>query len=164
MRLIKGFIISVFVLFLLVLLMGLLLPARTIVSRAANLPAAPASVYPWLAEVQRWPSWMEGLDSNTVSQLNDSVTRIGNMEIRMLQRSDTLIQTEWITAEGQHHFSIMRLLPADNGKLCTVQWQFEQKVGWWPWERLGTLLHEKIMGPRLETNLERLREKIITTP
>lgn len=162
MRLIKGFIIGLIVLFVLLVLMGLLLPSTTIVSRAIDLPAPPASVLPWLADVNRWPYWMEGLDSNQIKKMNDSVTRIGKMEVVMLVHADTLIQTRWLSAEGQVHLSAMRLIPSDEGRLCTVQWQFEQQVGWLPWERLGTLLHEKVMGPQLENNLERLRQRIIS--
>lgn len=162
MRLIKGFIISLPVLFLLLVLMGLLLPARTIVSRAVNLPAPPARVLPFLADIEKWPSWMTGLDSTQMKRMNDTLVQIDKMKIFLLQRSDTLIQTKWITTSGEEHLSTMRLLPADNGKLCTVQWQFEQEVGWLPWERLGTMMHEKIIGPQLENNLDKLREQLIT--
>jgi hypothetical protein len=161
MRLIKGFIIGLIVLFFLLVLMGLLMPSQTIVSRAIDLPAPPSTVLPWLSSVNRWPAWMEGLDSTQMKTINDSVTQIGKMEVVMLVNSDTLIQTRWTSADGIPHLSTMRLLPADQGKLCTVQWQFEQKVGWLPWERLGTMMHEKIMGPQLENNLERLRQQII---
>lgn len=162
MRLIKGFIISLTVLFLLLFLMGLLLPARTIVSRAVNLPAPPARVLPLLADIEKWPSWMTGLDSTQMKRVNDTLVQIDKMRIFLLQRSDTLIQTKWITTSGEEHISTMRLLPADNGKLCSVQWQFEQEVGWLPWERLGTMMHEKIIGPQLENNLDKLREQLVT--
>ncbi len=162
MRLIKGFLISIPVLFFLLVLMGLLLPARTIVSRAVNLPAPPARVLPYLADIEKWPSWMSGLDSTKMNKVNDTLVQIDKMKIFLLQRNDTLIQTKWMMANGEEHLSTMRLLPSDGGKLCTVQWQFEQSVGWLPWERLGTMLHEKIIGPQLESNLEKLREQLIT--
>ena len=162
MRLIKGFIISILVLFFLLVLMGLLLPGRTIVSRAVNLPAPPARVLPFLADIEKWPSWMSGLDSTQLSKVNDTLVQIDKMKIFLLHRSDTLIQTKWLMTTGEEHLSTMRILPADGGKLCTVQWQFEQEVGWLPWERLGTMLHEKIIGPQLENNLDKLRVQLIT--
>lgn len=162
MRMLKLAVISVVVLFMLLLLMGLLLPSRTIVSRAVDLPAPAAVALPWLTEVKRWPQWMQGLDSFLLKQQNDSVFTFVKTEIHILQQSDTLIQTQWITEEGQQHLSTMRLIPAADGQLCTLQWQFELEVGWLPWERLGTTMHEKILGPQMETNLELLRQQVIT--
>lgn len=162
MRIFKIAAISVVVLFVLLLSMGLLLPSHILVSRAVDLPAPASVVLPWLTEVKRWPEWMQGLDSSQLRPQNDSIITIGKTEIRILRRSDTLVQTQWITEEGQRHLSTMRLFPTANGQLCTLQWQFELEVGWLPWERMGTIMHEKIFGPQMEANLEQLRQQIIT--
>lgn len=162
MRILKLAVISVVVLFVLLLLMGLLLPSRSIVSRAIDLPAPAAVALPWLSNVNRWSKWMQGLDSFLLKQQSDSVFTFGKTEIHILQQSDTLIQSKWISGEGYRHLCTMRLIPSSDGQLCTLQWQLEQEVGWVPWERLGTTMHEKILGPQMEINLEQLRQQIIT--
>ena len=58
----------------------------------------------------------------------------------------------------------MRVIADAANAGCTVQWQFEQTLGWLPWDRLGSMLNEKIMGPQLEANLQQLRNKVLTTP
>jgi hypothetical protein len=65
---------------------------------------------------------------------------------------------------GTVQISTMQLISIPEGQGCTVQWQFEQEVGWWPWERLGSMMNEKIMGPQLQTNLQRLSDHLLTTP
>ena len=37
------------------------------------------------------------------------------------------------------------------------QWQFEQEVAWYPWERLSSLMNDKILGTLMEKNLARLQ-------
>jgi len=44
-----------------------------------------------------------------------------------------------------------------------VQWQFEQKLKWYPWEKFASLMSDKIMGPMMEANLDELRKLVEKT-
>jgi hypothetical protein len=44
-----------------------------------------------------------------------------------------------------------------------VQWQFEQKVKWYPWERLGSMMNDKILGTMMEKNLNNLKALVEKT-
>jgi uncharacterized membrane protein len=164
MRLLRFFLISVLVLSLLLFGIGLLMPSRVVVSRAIDLPVAATKVLPLLQNIQQWPRWMQGLDSSTIKQVNDSVYQLGNLRVNWITRTDSLMLSEWHSPKGTMQLSAMQLISIPQGQGCTVQWQFEQAVGWWPWERLGSMMNEKIMGPQLETNLQRLSNHLLTTP
>lgn len=164
MRLLRFFLISVLVLSLLLFGIGLLMPSRVVVSRAIDLPVAATKVLPLLQNIQQWPRWMQGLDSSTIKQVNDSVYQLGNLRVNWITRTDSLMLSEWHSQKGTMQLSTMQLISIPQGQGCTVQWQFEQAVGWWPWERLGSMMNEKIMGPQLETNLQRLSDYLLTTP
>ena len=164
MRLLRFFLISVLVLSLLLFGIGLLMPSRVVVSRAIDLPVAATKVLPLLQNIQQWPRWMQGLDSTSITLVNDSVYQLGNLRVNWITRTDTLLLSEWHSQKGTMQLSAMQLSSIPQGQGCTVQWQFEQAVGWWPWERLGSMMNEKIMGPQLETNLQRLSDHLLTTP
>jgi uncharacterized membrane protein len=164
MRLLRFFLISVLVLSLLLFGIGLLMPSRVVVSRAIDLPVAATKVLPLLQNIQQWPRWMQGLDSSTIKQVNDSVYQLGNLRVNWITRTDSLMLSEWHSQKGTMQLSTMQLISIPQGQGCTVQWQFEQAVGWWPWERLGSMMNEKIMGPQLQTNLQRLSDHLLTTP
>jgi len=164
MRLLRFVFISVLVLLLLLFGIGLLMPSRVVVSRAIDLPVASTKVLPLLQNIQQWPLWMQGLDSSEVSKVNDSTFQLGKLRVNWITRNDTLLLSEWHPENGIVQISTMQLISIPGGQGCTVQWQFEQAVGWWPWERLGSMMNEKIMGPQLQTNLQRLSDYLLTTP
>ncbi len=164
MRQIRFFLISVLVLSLLLFGIGMLMPSRVVVSRAIDLPVARTKVLPLLQNIQQWPLWMQGLDSSTVLMVNDSTYQLGKLRVNWITRNDTMQLSEWHPENGTVQISTMQLISIPAGQGCTVQWQFEQAVGWWPWERLGSMMNEKIMGPQLQTNLQRLSDYLLTTP
>ncbi|MBU3744131.1 MAG: hypothetical protein FGM61_06215 [Sediminibacterium sp.] len=164
MRLVKFALISALVLFLLLLGIGLLMPSKVVVSRAINLPVPAGRVVPYMQDVRQWPQWMQGLDSNQITSINDSVYQIGNLKVQWIERSNNAMISQWNSDKGSMQVSTMRVIADSANAGCTVQWQFEQPLGWLPWERLGSMLNEKIMGPQLEANLQQLRNKVLATP
>lgn len=164
MRLLRFFLISALVFSLLLFGIGMLMPSRVVVSRAIDLPVARTKVLPLLQNIQQWSLWMQGLDSSAIKMLNDSTYQLGKLGVNWITRNDTLLLSEWHPENGTLQISTMQLISIPQGQGCTVQWQFEQSVGWWPWERLGSMMNEKIMGPQLQTNLQRLSDHLLTTP
>ncbi|MEB3088255.1 hypothetical protein VJJ19_07440, partial [Parvimonas sp. D4] len=65
-----------------------------------------------------------------------------------------------ITAKGKPQISTMRVIYQPQQGVTIVQWQFEQSIGWLPWEKLGSIMNDKILGPMMEKNLDQLRRLI----
>lgn len=147
MRVIKLGFISVVIFFVLLTLGGLLLPSHNIVSRALNIKAKPISILPLIQNKSQWHMWMEGMDSTTLNK---------RQQIQIISASDSLIVANWKTAEA-NYTTKFRLIYSPGQAVTIVQWQFEQDVAWYPWERLSSLMNDKILGTLMEKNLARLQ-------
>ena len=147
MRAIKLGLISAVVFFALFTLGGLLLPSHNVVSRAVNIKAKPGSILPLVQNTSEWHLWMEGIDSSTMQQ---------KQTIQIISVSDTLIVANWKTAEA-NYTTKFRFIYNPGQAVTIVQWQFEQEVKWYPWERLSSLMNDKILGTLMEKNLAKLQ-------
>ena len=147
MRVIKLGFISVVIFFVLLTLGGLLLPSHNIVSRAVNIKAKPISILPLIQNKSQWHMWMEGMDSATVDK---------RQQVQIISVSDSLIVANWNTAEA-NYLTKFRLIYNTDQSVTIFQWQFEQEVAWYPWERLSSLMNDKILGTLMEKNLARLQ-------
>jgi len=147
MRVIKLGIISVVVFFVLFTLGGLLLPAHNIVSRAVNIKAKPISILPLVQNKAMWHLWIEGMDNANLNK---------RQQIQITSVSDSLVVANWKTAEA-NYTTKFRLIYNPGQGITIVQWQFEQDVKWYPWERISSLMNDKILGTLMEKNLAKLQ-------
>ena len=46
--------------------------------------------------------------------------------------------------------------PLEKGNYV-IHWTFEQHVRWYPWEKFQTLLNEKLLGTKMEMELQNLQ-------
>ncbi|MBX9890688.1 MAG: hypothetical protein K2Y12_00060 [Chitinophagaceae bacterium] len=155
MRLIRFALISAVILFALATAIGLLLPSRVIVSRAVDIAAAPEKVRQFTHGIDRWKTWVAGMGDTSVHVFNAADAQIGNNRVTMQLQNDTTYVTLWTGRSGSPQTSTMRIIPL--GSITTVQWQFEQHIGWMPWERLGSMMNDKILGVMMEQNLSTLK-------
>ena len=147
MRVIKLGIISAVVFFILFTRGGLLLPSHKIVSRAVNIKAKPASILPLVQNKSAWHLWIEGMDSTTLNK---------RQQVQIVAVSDSLVVANWKTAEA-NYTTKFRFIYNPGQAVTIVQWQFEQEVKWYPWERISSLMNDKILGTLMEKNLAKLQ-------
>jgi hypothetical protein len=147
MRVIKLGIISAVIFFILFTLGGLLLPSHNIVSRAVNIKAKPASILPLVQNKSAWHLWIEGMDSTTLNK---------RQQVQIVAVSDSLVVANWKTAEA-NYTTKFRFIYNPGQAVTIVQWQFEQEVKWYPWERISSLMNDKILGTLMEKNLAKLQ-------
>ena len=147
MRVIKLGIISAVVFFILFTLGGLLLPSHNIVSRAVNIKAKPASILPLVQNKSAWHLWIVGMDSTTLNK---------RQQVQIVAVSDSLVVANWKTAEA-NYTTKFRFIYNPGQAVTIVQWQFEQEVKWYPWERISSLMNDKILGTLMEKNLAKLQ-------
>ncbi len=147
MRVIKLGLISVVVFFVLFTLGGLLLPAHNIVSRAVNIKAKPISILPLVQNKAMWNLWIEGMNNATLNK---------RQQIQITSVSDSLVVANWQTAEANYTTKFRMIYNPGQG-VTIVQWQFEQDVKWYPWERISSLMNDKILGTLMEKNLAKLQ-------
>lgn len=157
MKLIRFILISVVVMFAIASFIGLLMPSTVLVSRAVNVSAPKDSIIRYVNDIRQWKEWMEGLRDPSVIIQSASFAEMKGTKVSITGLSDSTIRSVWTTKNGNSQFATMQLIGSPGQDITVVQWQFEEKLNWYPWERLGSMMNDKIIGPMMETNLNNLK-------
>jgi len=164
-RIIKLGLISAVVLFLVATIIGLLLPSTVVVSRATDIGKSADSLLPVLSDLSRWPEWIEGVKDNgfavTTPQskgVGAKAKQNGNI-ITLTGIAPRKISSLWEGGNGFNQQAEFNLYTDSANTVSTVQWSFTQHIGWYPWERLGSFMNDKILGPVMEKSLENLKKR-----
>ncbi|MEX6687755.1 SRPBCC family protein [Danxiaibacter flavus] len=157
MRLIKLAVISFVVFFILLTAMGSLFPSNVLVSRAVDISASPDSIRAYIDDYQKWNEWMEGAkESEYKVTSSDSVKAFyGNVIITLIKKEPNKWQHRWKAGKSIQLSSIQII---SSGSVSTVQWQFEEHVKWYPWEKIGSMMNDKILGGNMEKSLANLKK------
>ncbi len=164
MRFVKLALISLLVLFLLSTTMGLLFPSKVVVSRSVLIRQSPDSVMAVIGDMTRWRLWMDGVNETGLTvtagdgKSAPSAASIGTTHIRLVSRDSLQLKTVWEGPSGRSQSSGIAVVPDSSHTITAVHWYFEQELKWYPWERLGSLMNDKIMGPTMEKSLENLKK------
>lgn len=157
MKLFRFFILSLVALFGIASFIGVLLPSKVLVSRAVDIKAPKDSIFPELNNVGKWKNWIDGLQQADPSFFSSSKVEIGGTVIEIKQVTDSTVVSLWTGKNGDTQISTIRVIANPFQNITVVQWQFEQRVKWYPWERLGSMMNDKILGTMMEKNLNNLR-------
>ncbi|MBX9733943.1 MAG: hypothetical protein K2X37_07755 [Chitinophagaceae bacterium] len=156
MKLIRFALISVFVLVILASAISFLFPSYVLVSRAITIEQPRRVVLPLVSDYRQWHLWVEGFGDTTVKIIDAHTAIVGKTTVKTLRITDSLITANW--GEGKNlQTSKIRLIGSDTSHTTILQWQFEQKLQWYPWEKFGSMMNDKILGPMMEKNLQQLK-------
>lgn len=161
MKLIKLGVLSLFFIALLITGMSLFIPSKTRVSRAITLSLPAAQVSGYLSDMRNWPEWNELLQGVEQSQLKATPESITGPDVRIerLSTSDTSITSLW-RAGGEKAVHCTYALTAYDPSSTVVQWYFDFQVKWYPWEKFGSILFDRQLGPLMEKSLDQLKKSI----
>ena len=81
-------------------------------------------------------------------------TKIGSSTIKILSSKPLEITGEWIEKNGDVQKTTIDLI--SNRNKTVVHWQFEQDLKWYPWQRFGSMVNDKVIGSMMESNLANL--------
>ncbi|MBL7769967.1 MAG: hypothetical protein JNK20_13370 [Flavipsychrobacter sp.] len=151
MRLIKLLLISIVFFFLLLTAFTSLIPSTVRISRAVDIQASKEEVLPYLENEQRWPEWNRWFQ--------DSIKKI---DVRFNNKTDSSLQYQWAT--GDRNITSNFMLYGVREGTTTVQWFFEFELSWYPWEKLGSIVYDKQMGPVMDESLGNLKSLVESNP
>ncbi|MCU0321522.1 MAG: hypothetical protein MUE72_03850 [Chitinophagaceae bacterium] len=158
MRFIKLGLISVFFLFLIVTLMGLLLPANVVVSRAVDITAPKDSIFKMVADIRQWKQWVTGMNKEGVVISSPTEANLLGTNVKITSTKDYMVLSTWKGKNGTTQESIIRVIQDSTSPKAVAQWQFTEHLKWYPWQRFGSMMNEAVMGSQLETNLANLKK------
>jgi len=163
MRFIKASLIGLLVLFLLLTIIGLLMPSSVTVLRTADINMPVDSVRFYTNDPANWRYWINGADTASYKQLTpstvakDSKIILGSFTITVIDNNPKYIITVWKGSTGREELSRLELYNTASGT-TSVHWSFQQHLNWYFWERLGAMLHDQVFGPSMEASLAKLKE------
>lgn len=160
MKLIRFAFISVLVIGILITAISSLFPSVVITSRAVEVNATSAQIQHCVSNLSAWKGWMSDWKDQSVL-VQDSVANVGTQRIELVSKTDSTVILNWI-ATGQAPYKVqIEWLPLKEGTYV-IHWSFEQHVQWYPWEKFQTLLNEKVLGAKMEEELQHLTACILS--
>jgi hypothetical protein len=160
MKLIRFALISVLVIGILITAIASLFPSMVITSRAVEVNATKEQIQHCVKDLSAWKGWMSDWKDQSV-MVQDSLAQVGTQTIKMLSSTDSSVLLQWV-ATGQAPYQVqIEWLPLKEGTYV-IHWSFEQHVKWYPWEKFQTLLNEKVLGAKMEEELQNLTTCILS--
>lgn len=162
MRYIKIVFGGLLILFILLTLIGLLMPSSVIVFRSVEINAPADTIRYYTNNIAHWKYWINGADTAYFKQLTSSATDkdskilLGSFTITIISVDTKHITTFWEGSSGGKQLNNLELRDNSNGN-TVINWSFQQKLKWYPWERLSAMLHDKVFGPSMEVSLVKLK-------
>ena len=158
MKYVKLIFISVLFLSVLVTGISLLFPSKVIASRAIEVNTSADKIAYFTADLSHWNQWMSDWKQNKVV-LKNNTAYIGTQTVRFIDKTDTKVNYEWL-ATGQNPYLVTFEWTLLKDNTYVIHWSFEQNVKWYPWEKFQTLLNDKLLGAKMEIELQHLQEAI----
>jgi len=164
MRIFKLAVISAIVLFIIITAISSLLPSQVLVSRAADIKGSAAKVKMQVFDLKNWQKWMTDAKGQRgeykFNQLANTLDIVAT-QVSITSASDTTLITLWKSSTNMTGtFRIIDHHRADS--LLTIQWQMEQKVKWYPWQKFAAITKDEIWGASMEKSLENLKALVET--
>jgi hypothetical protein len=168
MRFIKLGLISIVVLFLIITAISALIPSSVTITRTIDIDAPADSVYSNINDLNKWSRWLSNSDSAKFTITGKAVGKGSHVTIvyvgstnettvDILESSSTEIKTLWHVGEAKPLTGDFYLI-AKAGAPVTLQWQFVQKVKWYPWEKFSLIFSDKAFGPFMEKSLDNFKQ------
>ncbi len=158
MRFIKLALFSIAILFVVITCVGLLFPSTVVVSRATDIVAPKDSIFALIKDVNQWKLWVEGMKNNGVIISSSTEADLAGTKLSITSVKDYTVESIWTGRRGTVQQSTIKIYQDTASPKAVVHWQFVEKLSWYPWDRLSSMLNDKIMGEQLERNLSNLRK------
>jgi len=136
------------------------MPSTVLVSRAIDINAPADSIKPHIADLRQWVNWVKGMNAPLVKIISAREADLGTQKVLLSSVTDTTVETQWVplSKSSPIQISTIHLIQRPERNLTIVQWQFVQHLRWYPWEKLGSFMNDKILGPMMELNLQNLKQ------
>jgi hypothetical protein len=164
MRFVKLAIISAIVLFIVIFLFSLIIPSTVRVSRAIDISVSKDSLIAQLADLRQWKQWNIMANNSELGKEQFTETAITSEQMTITKKAlvgDTLF-TNWKQPNARVLNSGFSWYGKD-GQLV-LQWYFDIKLRWYPWEKFGSIVFDKQLGPPMEKSLGNLKKLLEKNP
>jgi hypothetical protein len=164
MKIIRLFLISAIVLFMVLTFVFALFPSDIRISRVIDIDAPSAKTDSVIQELKTWDEWNEfvkdpqltGKQASKPSSGNNAYIRFDQFRVAITDSGTDSISTLWSKKGARPFNGSFLLVPISSGH-TVVQWYFDFHFRWYPWEKMGAMFYDKQLGPVMEKSLENLK-------
>lgn len=166
MRVIKLGLLSFFFLFILITLISLFIPSTVRISRAVNVYTDPSQVLVPVRNLQQWSQWYPGLKTLPPGKIQFSnqsgkpVMTIPGSTVIIKTANDQQVLADLVGAKGKTIMNGFNAITHNQSDSVTLQWYMDFSLKWYPWEKFGSMLYEKMYGATMEQGLSNLEHLI----
>ena len=144
-----------------------MMPSVIMVGRSAEIKAPIDSVRFYTNDPANWRFWINGADTSYYKELTSSTTQkgskiiLGTYIVTVLENDPDTIFTLWHGQNTKEQINKLDLsYTSTTADSTVVNWAFQQHLSWLPWDRLGGMLHDEVIGPSIQASLEKLKEVV----
>lgn len=174
MKALKKVILVILVLPILLLVGSFFLPSQYHVERVIVIKATPETIYPWLAQLKKWPEWTvwnaerdatlvntyTGPAEGAGAEMSWTAKELGNGAMKLTAAdAKTGVKYE-LNFENGKFLSTGGVTMAPSGDSTRVTFYNEGEFGMNPVRRYFGLLMDKFMGGDFGKNLDGLKRKV----
>jgi hypothetical protein len=156
MRLLKLLFLSVVVFSILFFLLSFLFPSQVRVSRAASIRSSQHGVLLNLRDMRTWQQWNEMVQNPDLTGISVDSGKFQSDQLQINLKDEEPVRHIWrkngIAIEGG--FNLIR----SAGDNIIVQWYMDFPLKWYPWEKFGSMLYDKQIGPVMERSLDKFKK------
>lgn len=158
MRILKLILISIVVFGGLIMAFSLLFPPSVRISRAINIGVSKEKVQHDLSNLAKWRYWnkMTNNEELTNEKFSDSSFSSDQMKISLVSASQNSVITRWNRHQNESINSGFNLISSADSTI--VQWYFDFQLNWYPWEKFGSIIFDKQLGPPMESSLSNFKK------
>lgn len=158
MRVLKLFLISVVLLFVVVTAISLLIPSHVRISKAINIHGQKDSIFVLINDTSNWKLW------HPAFMPNDSIQSFPPIHILEQSQTDSSIVMHLQQGSKPRVANVWKVYRHDLVDSLTLQWYMDFQLKWYPWRKFGSLLYEKTYGAMMEKGLENLKAEVEQQP
>ncbi len=106
---------------------------------------------------------MDGMNTNTIQFVTPQIEEKSRManenkkSIYLTKSTRDSVEAIWQNQKGNHLLCVFLLSNNTASNTTKLNWYFEQKLSWYPWQRLPAIASDKIWGPFMEESLDKLK-------
>jgi hypothetical protein len=164
MRQIKAIFLSFLLVAVLLCLISLLLPSKSVVSRSIDITGSKHRLQQFVGQANQWRHWNKAIKSVDsvgstlqVDTVNNTLS-VENITLRIKKESDSLFTITTSVAKEESMLSNIRIYYGDSTHTLNWKWHFTTK--WYPWERFKSIFYDKMFGAVLDSNLTALKKVV----
>lgn len=133
-----------------------LMPSKVRISRAIDINSSSNIILEEIKDMTKWEQWNEYTKALTGKKISSDNIHSLLLSVSLVSSDSTSVTTSWQQPNKNAFPGIFNILPGKNHS--TIQWYFEFSLKWYPWEKFGSIIYDKELGPEMEKSLQNLKE------